>query len=449
MTDTSAVTEELRRTLAAEEGSRRWVRRAAIAGSIAIAIAGGLVWRAKHKPPPPAKYTSAQLQVGDVIEKVQATGAVQPVLQINVGAQVNGRVTAVLVDFNSVVKKGDVLMEIDPSIYGTQVSAQQAQLIGQRAQLEQAKAQAQTAKAQAETQRANAETLRIAYDRVRRLFEQNLASKADLDTAKGQYEAMAATYEASQAQFAAATANVASAQAGIGAQAAQLNQMTTNLGYTKIYSPVDGKVVTRSIDPGATVVASFQAPVLFVIAQDLKKMRVLADVDEADVGKLAENMEADAVVDAFPGETFHGKVQQVRYSPNTVQGVVTYSAVIEVDNPEEKLRPGMTATVTIKTHEVKGALRLPNAALRYKPTPPMGPNGKPVPQPPEPPLAKGQGRVYILVNEKPGEEKAEQKTIAIGITDGINTEVSPGALPQGVKVVTDETDSDDKKKKLF
>jgi HlyD family secretion protein len=436
MTDTSAVTEELRRTLAAEEGSRRWVRRAIIAGSIALAIAAGLVWRAKHRPPPPAKYVSAQVQVGDVAEKVQATGAVQPLLSVNVGAQVNGRVTNVLVDFNSVVKKGDVLMEIDPSIYGTQVSAQQANLMGQRAQLQQAKAQAENA-------RANMQTLKVAFDRVKTLFDQNLASKGDLDNAKGQYDAAKATYDAF-------VAGVASAEAAIGVQAAQLNQSTTNLGYTKIYSPVDGKVVTRSIDPGATVVASFQSPVLFVIAQDLKKMRVLADVDEADVGKLAENMETDAVVDAFPGEIFHGVVQQVRFSPNTVQGVVTYSAVIEVENPEEKLRPGMTATVTIKTREVKGALRLPNAALRYKPTPPMGPNGKPVPQPPEPPLAKGQGRLFVLVNDKPGDEKVEQRTIAIGITDGINTEILPNALSAGTKVVTDETDSDDKKKgKLF
>src|SRR6202042_2854289 len=156
---------------------------------------------------------------------------------------------------------------------------------------------------------------------------------------------------AAKATFDAAAANLVSNKAGIVSQQAQLNQLTTNLGYTKLYSPVDGVVVTRSIDPGATVVASFQSPVLFVIAQDLRKMRVLADIDEADVGKLQEKMEAEAVVDAFPGETFHGVVQQVRFSPNNVAGVVTYSAVVEVENPEEKLRPGMTATVTIKTRE--------------------------------------------------------------------------------------------------
>jgi HlyD family secretion protein len=241
-------------------------------------------------------------------------------------------------------------------------------------------------------------------------------------------------------------ANAAAAEAQIGAIQAQLSQSQTNVGWTKIYSPVDGVVVSRSIDPGATVVASFQAPVLFVIAQDLRKMRVMADVDEADVGKLKEGMQAEAVVDAFPGESFKGQVQQVRFSPNNVQGVVTYSAVVEVENPEEKLRPGMTATVTIKTKEVKGTLRVPNAALRYKPTPPMGPNGKPVPQPPETPLAKGAGRVFILTNDKPGEEKAEPKIVQVGVTDGITTEIT-GGLDANQTLVTDETDDAEMKKK--
>jgi HlyD family secretion protein len=431
MADTSAVTEELRRALSAEEGGRRWIRRGIIAGSIVLAIGAGLVWRAKHRPAPPAKYVTAVVSTGEVVEKVQATGAVQPLLQVNVGAQVNGRVTRVLVDFNSVVKQGDVLAEIDPSIYGTQVSAQRSNLLAQRATFQQVKAQSETAK-------AHMETARVALERVKRLYEQSLASKGDLDTARGAYDANKASYEATIAAS-------ESAQAAMGAQQAQLNQMTTNLGYTKIYAPVDGVVVTRSIDPGATVVASFQAPVLFVIAQDLKKMRVLADVDEADVGKLKDGMEADAVVDAFPGESFHGIVQQVRFSPNTVQGVVTYSAVIEVANTEEKLRPGMTATVTIKTREVKSALRIPNAALRYRPTPSKGPDGKPILPPPDPPLAKGSGRVYVLVSDKPGEEKDEARVVPIGITDGLNTELLPGALPDGVKIVTDETDSKEKK----
>jgi HlyD family secretion protein len=433
MSDTTAATEELKKALAAEEGGRRWLRRLAIAGGIAVAFGGALFWRAAHRPPPPAKFVTAQVTTGDVVEKVQATGTVQPLLQVNVGAQVNGRVTRVLVDFNSVVKKGDVLAEIDPTIYGTQVNAQAAQVMAQRAQMHSAQANLESLKAQMAT-------AKVALDRVQRLFDNNLASKADLDGARG-------TYDSFRAQVDSAAAQVSAAQASIGAGQAQLTQSMTNVGYTKIYAPVDGVVVTRGIDPGATVVASFQSPVLFVIAQDLRKMRVLADVDEADVGRLKEQMDADAVVDAFPGESFHGIVSQIRFSPNNVQGVVTYSAVVEVDNPEEKLRPGMTATITVKTREAKGVLKIPNAALRYKPSPPLGPDGRPVPQPPEAALAKGQGRVFLITNDKQGEEKDEAKIIGIGVTDGIATEIMPGGLESGAKVVTDENESDEDKKK--
>jgi HlyD family secretion protein len=434
MTQSTAVTEDLKKALAAEEGGRRWLRRLAFGGAFVLSIAAALAWRAAHAPPVPAKYVTATVALGDVIEKVQATGTVQPMLQVNVGAQVNGRVTEVLVDFNSVVKKGEVLAEIDPLIYGTQVSAQRANLLAQRAQLAQARASL-------ESMRAQVATARVALDRTQRLFAANLAARSDLDTAQGNYDSLVA-------QANAASANADSQIANIQAQSAQLNQSQANLGYTKIYAPVDGVVVTRGIDPGATVVASFQAPVLFVIAQDLHKMKVLADVDEADVGKIAEGMDADCVVDAFPGEVFHGKVSQIRYSANNVSGVVTYPGVVEVDNPEEKLRPGMTSTITVRTHETHNVLRIPNAALRYKPTPPMGSDGKPVPQTPEAPLEKGKGRVWILTNDKPGAEKDEMHVVSIGITDGMFTEVFDPALPAGTKVVTDENETDkDKDKK--
>jgi HlyD family secretion protein len=433
MANSTTVTEELKKALTAEEGGRRWLRRLAVAGTVALAIGVGLTWSAKHRSPPPSRFVAATVAVGDVIEKVQATGTVQPLLQINVGAQVNGRVTQVYVDFNSVVKKGQVLAEIDPLIYGTQVSAQAANLASGRAQLTQARASTESA-------RALMNTARIAFERTQKLFEANLASRSDLDTARGNYESV-------QAQYDAAAANIQSQQAAIGAQTAQLNQSTANLGYTKIYSPVEGVVVTRGIDPGATVVASFQAPVLFVIAQDLRKMRVLADVDEADVGKISPEMEADCVVDAFPGEIFHGKVSQIRYSPNNVSGVVTYPAVVEVQNPEEKLRPGMTSTITVRSREAHGVPRIPNSALRYRPTAATGPDGKPVLQAPEAPLAKGQGRLWVIANDKPGQEKDEMRLVTIGITDGMYTEVTDPSLPVGTKVITDETDADDKKKK--
>lgn len=418
MSEHAAITEDVRRALAAEEGGRRWLRRAAALGVVASLVGGGLVFRAKNRPPPPARYVTTSPTMGDVAEKVQATGAVQPVLQVNVGSQVNGRVAKVYVDFNSTVKKGDLLAELDPIQYGAQVTQASAQVAGQRANLESSKANATAAKA--------------AFERAQRLFQQNLASKGELDTLSGQFEV--------------AKAQVSAAEAQIGAIQAQLSQSQTNVGWTKIYSPVDGVVVSRAIDPGATVVASFQSAVLFIIAQDLRKMRVMADVDEADVGKLKETMEAEAVVDAFPGESFRGKVEQVRFSPNNVQGVVTYSAVVEVENPDAKLRPGMTATVTIKTREVKDAIRVPNAALRYKPTPPMGPNGKPVPQAPEAPLTKGTGRVYVVTSEKLGDEKSEPRVVQIGITDGLTTEII-GGLAVSAKIVTDELDDTEKKKK--
>jgi HlyD family secretion protein len=434
MTQSTAVTEDLKRALAAEEGGRRWLRRLAFATGAVLVVGAGLAYQAKHRPPPPAKFITAQVSVGDVIEKVQATGTVQPLLQVNVGAQVNGRVTEVLVDFNSVVKKGDVLAEIDPLIYGTQVSAQAANLSGQRAQLAQARASMASTKAQLDL-------ARVALERTEKLYAANLSAKSDLDTAHGNFDSL-------KAQFDAAAANAQTQEAAILAQSAQLSQSRANLGYTKIYAPVDGVVVTRSIDPGATVVASFQAPVLFVIAQDLRKMRVLADVDEADVGKIAEGMDADCVVDAFPGEVFHGKVSQIRYSANNVSGVVTYPAVVEVDNPEEKLRPGMTSTITVRSREAHAVNRIPNAALRYKPTPPQGPDGKPILQAPDPPLEKGTGRLWLLTGDKPGAEKEEARLVSIGITDGMFTEIKDTTLPTGVKVVTDENEMDkDKEKK--
>lgn len=254
-----------------------------------------------------------------------------------------------------------------------------------------------------------------------------------MDTARGQRDV--------------AEADLAAARAQIIQNKAQLDYSRTNMTYARIYAPIDGVVISRNIDPGQTVAASFQAPVLFVIAEDLKKMRIMADVDEADVGKLREGMPADATVDAFAGESFHGTVEQVRYNPNNVQGVVTYSAVIDVANPDLKLRPGMTATVTVRSHEVKGVCRLPNAALRFKPTPPTGPDGKPQPTLPEPPLARGKGRIYLLADATPGQERAEPKIVDVGITDGITTELAGCSLSAGSNVVTDETDQGDAKKR--
>jgi HlyD family secretion protein len=408
----------LERELASVEGGRKWLKRLVGVLLLAGVAAGGMAWKQKNAPPPPARYMTQGLTEGDVIETVQSTGVVKPLTEVKVGAQVSGRVARVVVDFNSQVKKGDLLAEIDPMLLGAQVQQQRAQLAAQKAMLAGAEARVLTAK--------------VNLDRLKQLRAENLANQAEVDQAQGQLDVARAEAAQTKAQIAATSASIAAAGA--------------NLSFTKIYAPIDGVVTDRQIDEGQTVAASFQAPVLFVIAEDLRKMRVYADIDEADVGKLAEGMEAEAQVDAFPGERFKGSVGQVRYSPNSVQGVVTYTAVIEVSNPERKLRPGMTATVTVRTKEARKTLRLPNAALRFKPTPEKGPDGKPLPTPPEKPLEPGTGRVFLLVDPTPGKEKIEPRVLKIGVTDGVHTALVDPLEPTA-KVVVDEADDKDAKKR--
>ena len=395
---------------------RKWLRRLGVVLAIAVVIAGVVAWRSKTAPPPPSKYITAKTSKGDVFETVQSTGQVKPMTEVQVGAQVSGRVTKVFVDFNSVVKAGDVLAEIDPTLLYAQADSTSAQVAASRAQ-----------EARAD---ANLTTARVRLERAKKLFQEGVGAQADVDTAQGAYDV--------------AVADVAAAKAQTASLSAQVRSTKTNLAYTKIYSPIDGVVINRAIDPGQTVAASFQAPVLFVIAQDLRRMRVLADIDEADVGRLKEKMDAEVSVDAFPGEKFHGTVAQVRYSPTNVSGVVTYAAVVEVENPDLKLRPGMTATVTIRSAEAKGVTRIANAALRFKPSPPVDKDGKKLPQEPLPPLQPGQGRVHVLVDAKPGDEKIEPRVVDVGITDGINTVLKTDL--GDVTVVTDETDEASKPK---
>lgn len=355
---------------------------------------------------------------GDVFETIQSTGVVKPLTEVKVGAQVSGRVARVVVDFNSQVKRGDLLAEIDPMLLGAQVQQQRAQLAAQQAMKAGAEARVQTAK--------------INLERLKQLRAENLVNQSDLDQAQGQLDVAKAEVAQIKAQIAATSASVSAAGA--------------NLSFTKIYAPIDGVVTDRQIDEGQTVAASFQTPTLFVIAEDLRKMRVYADVDEADVGKLTEGMDAETQVDAFPGERFKGNVGQVRFSPNSVQGVVTYTAVIEVNNPERKLRPGMTATVTVHTKEARDVQQLPNAALRFKPSPEKGPDGKPIPSPPEKPLEPGTGRIFLVVDASPGHEKVEPRIVKIGVTDGVHTALLE-PLDANLKVVIDETDDKDAKKR--
>jgi HlyD family secretion protein len=394
-------------------GSRRWITRAVVVAALALIGTGGRLWYEHRKPPPPPRFNTQKVERRDIAEQVQSTGKVKPLKEVQIGAQVSGRVVKVAVDFNSSVKKGDVLAEIDPRLFGAQVSQNRAQIDAAKAQLKHAQ--------------ANLAMSETALHRLDRLVKENLSTQAEVDQALANRDM--------------AKADVASTEAQLVQLDAQLASASTTLQYTRITSPIDGVVITRSVDPGQTVASSFAAPVLFVLAPDLTRMQVLADVDEADVGKVREGMDAAVIVDAFPGETFHGKLTQIRYSPNEVQGVVTYSAVIDVANPELKLRPGMTATVTVDTRRAAGVAAVPNAALRFRPVKiEQGPPGSTEPPPPvfSTELKTGQARIYLPASN-PADDPVE-KVVDVGITDGRFTELK-GGVDVGGEVVTEQRDA--------
>ena len=318
-------------------GRRRWVWVSAL---VLLLIAGGVTWRVLRRPAP-LQYQTAAVTRGPVVAKVTATGILSAVVTVQVGSQVSGRIAALHADYNSTVKKGDLVAEIDPALFQANVEQGKANVLQAEGQLKQAQ--------------ANVLAAQRTYDRDKPLRASNLIAQADLDTAE-------TTLEAAKASVVAAQGNLAQARA-------QLSQAQVNLTYTKILSPIDGTVISRSVDVGQTVAASLQAPVIFTLAGDLKAMQVDTSVAEADVGKLAPGMEATFVVDAFPDERFKGTIRQIRNAPQTQQNVVTYDAVIDVKNPDLKLRPGMTANTTVVYADQKDVLKVPNAALRFRPTP--------------------------------------------------------------------------------
>jgi HlyD family secretion protein len=299
------------------------------------------------------------------------------------------------VDFNSPVKKGQLIAQIDPALFDEQVQQQKANVLAAKANLEKAEASLVDAK---RTRDRNAE-----------LFSKNLIAKSDFDTADTNFETAKASVSAAKAAVAQADATLKNAQ--------------TNLGYTRIVSPVDGTVVSRNVDVGQTVAASFQTPTLFTIAQDLTKMQIDTSVDEADIGKVNVGQEVEFTVDAYAEVTFKGKVGQVRIAPITVQNVVTYDVVITVDNPDVKLKPGMTANVSIIIAEKKDILRIPNAALRFRPSE-RTKSKQPL---------KGAA-VWIVENEK-----LKRLPVTAGISDGNFSELVKGELREGQDVITEET----------
>jgi len=401
-----------------------------LAGTLVLAaIAGGAwFWKAKFGEKPP-QYTTEQVARGDVARVVSATGTIQAVNTVTVGSQVSGTIKRIYVDYNSVVRKGQLVAEIDPTLLDAQAQEAAAGLASSRARL--AEAQASLNEAQRE------------FSRQKSLFESDFVAKSAM--------------EAAETALATARAQVASARASVSSSSATLSQRRTNLGYTRILSPVNGVVTGKQVSEGQTVAASFSAPELFTIAEDLSKMQVEAAVDEADIGYIKEGMAVAFTVDTYPDETFAGKVRQIRLSPVTTENVVTYTVIIAAANPDLKLKPGMTANVNIETASAKNVLKVPNAALRFKPTATngtrTGSSGQVPPPPPPDGAAQGDGAsskkssgitgkalasqpsLWLLESKKGSQGSLKRVPVETGLTDGSWTEVS-GDLAEGDTVVT-------------
>ena len=347
------------------------------------------------------KFKTQNVTKGDIRETVTATGTVNAVTTVLVGTQVSGTIKTLYVDFNSSVKKGQLLAQIDPAAF--------------EAQLAQAKANLSLSKANVQKAEAALVDATRTLDRNRTLYSRNLIARSDLDTSDTNYQSAAAQLSASKAQ-------VEQAQAA-------LRLAETNLMYTRIISPVDGTVISRNIDVGQTVAASFQTPTLFNIAQDLTRMQIDANIDEADIGKIKVGQTVEFSVDAYPEDNFKGRVSEVRNAPTTVQNVVTYDVVVKVGNPELKLKPGMTANVSIILSDKKDVLRVPNAALRFRP------NGKNSEKHKDTTVYKGVA-VWTLENKM-----LKRISVETGISDGNYTEILSGNLNEEIPLIIEEANN--------
>jgi HlyD family secretion protein len=362
----------------------------------------------------PAGPTFRQGEVGKggLTATVTATGTLQPVNTVDLGPEISGQIAKVLVDYNDRVSEGQVLALMDPDQL-------KAKVLQSRASLTAAKARVVDAK-------ATVVETRTKLDRIRELFNRGNASKEQLDSA--------------EATFARAQAAVGSAEAQVAVAAATLSADETSLSKTEIKSPINGIVLSRTVEPGQVVAATFQTPVLFKLAEDLTKMQLEVDVDEADIGHVQEQQRATFTVDAFQDRQFPAVITQVRFAPKTVDNVVTYQAVLVVDNAELLLRPGMTATATITTATRADATLIPNAALRFTPPAPPtktqrrgffgGPPDFTASTPPPPAKAGSTQRVWVLDGKEP-----QPREIKVGISDGLRTEVTAGELKPGDKVI--------------
>ena len=371
--------------------------------AILLTIIGAGTWYWWTAGIPPVHYKTALVDRGPITAIVTATGTVNPVVSVQVGSQVSGKITQLMADFNSVVTKGQILATIDPQPFQARVSQARASLKSGHGNLAKAKNMANQRK--------------LELDRMKTLLRQQFVSQADLDLAATNFRDAQAQVEVAQAQMDQAVATLASAK--------------LDLGYTTIYSPVNGIVVSRNVDVGQTVAASFQTPTLFVIAQNLTQMQVDTNVSESDIGGVVEGKPANFRVDAYPKHFFEGIVTQVRNAPISIQNVVTYDVVITVDNRDLKLKPGMTANVTIVTAKKENPLRVPNGALRFRMPGAL--------------VDRKVTQVWVMDQAK----QVHQAVITTGIADSLSTEIAEGVLKEGDQVILGiETPEEQAQKKL-
>src|SRR5262245_42654871 len=371
---------------------KRVVSIVVVAALVGAAVWGYLYAQSRGSVP---KFRLARVERGPLTAAVSATGNLNAVITVQVGSQVSGQIKELMVDFNSVVKKNQVIARIDPDIFLAKVNqakadvdSARATVLNQEAQVERARADVENAKAAFAESKAQTAKAQVAvvdtkrdFDRKTELFARKLIARSDLDSSQAGHDSAIAQVEAAKAhdlaleaaiqsataQLRVVQAMLVSAKAQVEQKNAALRQAQVDLDHTTILAPVNGVVVSRQVDVGQTVAASLQAPVLFTIAQDLTKMQVETSVDEADIGRLKLEDRATFTVDAFPGETFNGIVTQIRKAPQVVQNVVTYTVIVGVDNPSGRLMPGMTANVKLVVAQKPNVLKVPNAALRFRP----------------------------------------------------------------------------------
>ena len=354
-----------------------------------LTLLAAALWHWWSNDPVNGHYKTVTIDRGPITALVTATGAVNPVISVQVGSQVSGKIAKLYADFNSVVREGQILASIDQKPYQAKVSQAKAALKS---------AQAGLAKARNMLVQKTLELNRMAA-----LRKEQFVAQADLDLARTNARDAEAQVDVSDAQVDQAKATLASAE--------------LDLGYTTIFSPVNGTVVSRNVEEGQTVVASFQTPTLFVLAQDLTHMQVIANVSESDIGGVTEGKSADFRVDAYPRESFHGIVTQVRNAPVSIQNVVTYDVIISVDNPDLKLKPGMTANITIVTARNEDALRAPNAALRFR----------------MPGVAVDRKTPQLWVLDASGHVRSVP--VSLGIADSLYTDITSSEVHEGESAI--------------